>query len=110
MVKTASVSSESHTIFGGATSWRRLVRGRGASEGAVRVEDILINVDEDLAGPEVLSKFGARRHSLRLRFPPHQAGADTHTWTIDRGVQDTHLLHWRRGERYVAFPSIICMY
>ena len=44
----------------------------------VRVEDILIDINEDLVGLEVLSEFGMQRHSLRLRFPRHQAGADTH--------------------------------
>ena len=104
-VETANVSSKSHIVSNGATSWRRLVRGREASGGAVRVEDILIDVNEDLVEPGVLSEFGVRRHSLRLRFPPHQVGADTCIWTIDRGVQDTHLQHRRGGERYVVFPS-----
>lgn len=49
---------------------------RGAFGGAIELKDILINIDEDLAGPEVLQEFGARRRSLRLRFPPYQAGAD----------------------------------
>ena len=105
MVETANVSSKSHIVFSRATSWHRLVRGREASGGAVRVEDILIDINEDLVGPEVLLEFGMRRHSLRLRFPPHQAGVDTRIWTIDRGVQDTHLQHQCGGERYVAVPS-----
>lgn len=70
-VEIASVSSETHTIFSRATSRCRPVRVRGAFRGAIELKDILINIDEDLAGPEVLQEFGARRRSLRLRFPPY---------------------------------------
>jgi len=65
----------------------------GASRGEVRDNDILIDIDEVFAGPEVLADFGTQRHSLRPRFPSHQAGVNTHTRTIDKGIQDTHLQH-----------------
>ena len=49
-------------------------------------DDIFIDIDEVFARPKVLPKFGARRHSLRLRFPPHQMGVDARTRTIDRDI------------------------
>ena len=55
------------------------VRGSGASRGVVELEDILIDIDKDLARLEVLLEFGTWRHSLRLRFPLHQAGVDART-------------------------------
>ena len=75
----ASASSEFRTISSKTTSRHRSVRGRGASRGAVRDDDIFIDIDEAFAGPEVLLEFRAWRHSLRLRFLPHQARANTHT-------------------------------
>ena len=58
-VETANASSESCTTSSGTTSQHRPVKGRGASRGEVRDDDILIDIDEVFAGPEVLPKFGA---------------------------------------------------
>ena len=92
-VEIAGALSKSRTVSSRTTSQCRLVRGKGAFRGEVRDDDILIDIDEVFARPKVLSKFGAWRHSLRLRFPPHQAEVDACTQTIDRGIQDTHLQH-----------------
>ena len=58
MVETTNVSSKSHTISSVATSWRRPVRGKGASGGEVQAEDILIDVDDDFPGFKVSLEFG----------------------------------------------------
>ena len=57
-IETTSVSSKSHTISSVATSWRRPVRGKGASGGEVQAEDILIDVDDDFPGFKVSLEFG----------------------------------------------------
>ena len=54
----------------------------------MQVEDIIIDIDDDFPGPEVLLKFGTWRRSLRPRFPPYQARADVHTRI---GIPNTHL-------------------
>ena len=58
-VKTANVSFESYTISSGASSWRRLARGRGASGGEMRAEDLLIDIDADFSRDEVHVDLGA---------------------------------------------------
>ena len=78
-VEMAIASSKSCTTSSGTTSRHRPVKGRGASRGEVRDDDILIDIDEVFARLEVLLEFSAQRHSLRPRFPPHQAGANTRT-------------------------------
>ena len=65
----------------------------GAFGGEVWDDGILLDIDEVFAGPEVLLEFGARRRSLRPRFPPYQARADVRTRTINKGIQDTLLQH-----------------
>ena len=85
-VETARVSFESCIVSSGASSRCRLTKGRGAFRGEMRVEDILIDIDDDFLGPEVLPKFGTRRRSLRPRFPPHQAEANACTRVVDRGI------------------------
>ena len=87
----ASFSSESHIVSSGASSWRRSVKGRGASRRETQVEDLLIDIDVDVPRDEVLPEFGAWRCRLRPRFPPHQAWVDARTEVIDRGIRDTHL-------------------
>ena len=57
----------------------------------MQAEDILIDIDDDFPRPEVLPEFGARRRSLRPRFPPYQAKADARNRVIDGGIHDTHL-------------------
>ena len=92
-IETSSASSESHTISNRTNSRRKLVRGKGASGGAMQDDDILIDIDKVFARPKVLSEFNTQRRSLRPWFPPHQARADAPTRTIDRGIKDTHLQH-----------------
>lgn len=89
--KRASVSFESNIISNGASSWRRPATERGASRGVTRVEDLLIDIEADFSGDEVHPDLGARRHSLRPRFPPRQAGADACIGALDKGIKDTHL-------------------
>ena len=57
----------------------------------MRAEDIVIDIDADFSGDEFLQELSARRHSLRPRFPPHQARADTRTRAVDSGIRETHL-------------------
>ena len=57
----------------------------------MRVEDFLIDKDDEFPEPEVLLMFGTWRHSLRPRFTPYQARADAHTRVVHRGIQNTHL-------------------
>ena len=42
----------------------------------MQVEDLIIDIEADLSWGEVHLDLGARRSSLRLRFPPRQAGAN----------------------------------
>ena len=57
----------------------------------MRAEDLVIDIDADFSGDEFLPELSARRHSLRPRFPPHQARADTRTRAVDSGIRETHL-------------------
>ena len=70
-VETANVSSKSHTVSSRASSWHRPAKRRGASRGDMRAVDLLINIDANFFGDEVHANLGARRRSLRPRFPPH---------------------------------------
>ena len=74
-VETARVSFESCIVSSGASSRCRLTKGRGASRGEMRVEDILIDIDDDFPRGKVSLKFGSRRRSLRSSFLPHWAGS-----------------------------------
>lgn len=58
-VEMASALSKSHTVSNWKTSRHRLIRGRGASGGEVRDDDIVLDIDEVFAGPKVLLEFGA---------------------------------------------------
>ena len=92
----ASISSESHTISNGSSSRRKPVRGKGASEGEMRVEDLVIDIDADFSGDKVLLELGARRPSLKPRFPPHQAkakGPSFRTSAVGRGMLYFFLSH-----------------
>lgn len=90
-VETISVSFESYTVSSRASSWHRSAKGRRASRGETRVEDLLIDIDVDFFEDEVHVDLGTLRCSLRPRFPPLQAMADARTGTVDRGIKDTHL-------------------
>ena len=57
----------------------------------MRAEDLVIDIDDDFSGDVVLPELGARRHSLRPRFLPHQARVDARIGAIDRGIRDTYL-------------------
>ena len=81
-----------------------------------RAEDLLINIEVDFSEDEVHPDLGARRCSLRPRFPPHHAGANAHTGAVDRGIRDTHLQHGLKNHpsaqalkgkvRYISFLVI----
>ena len=58
-VEMVSALSKSHTVSSWTTSRHRPIRGRGASGGEVRDDDIVIDIDEVFAGPKVLLEFGA---------------------------------------------------
>ena len=73
-IETASISSESRTISSGASSWCKPAAKRWASGGVIRAEDLLINIEVDFSEDEVHPDLGARRRSLRPKFPPHQVG------------------------------------
>ena len=90
-IETASVSFESRTISNRASSRCRSTTGRWASGGEMRAKDLLIDIEADFFWEKVYPDLGARRRSLRLRFPPHQAEVDACTGAIDRGIKDTHL-------------------
>ena len=87
----ASVSSESHTISNGASSWRKPATGKGAFGRVTRAEDLLIDTEADFFRDVVHLDLGARKRSLRLRFLPRQAEVDACTGAIDRGIRETHL-------------------
>ena len=90
-VEMANVSFESHIVSSRASSRCRPARGRGASGGEMRAEDLIIDIKANFSGDEVHLDLGTRRCSLRPRFPPRQAGADAHTKAVDRGIRDIHL-------------------
>ena len=89
--ETASISSESRTISSGASSWCRPVAKRWASRGVTRTEDLLINIEVDFSEDEVHLDLGARRRSLRPRFPSYQARADARAGVVDGSIKDTHI-------------------
>ena len=90
-IEMANVSFESHIVSSKASSRCRPARGRGASGGEMRAEDLVIDIKADFSGDEVHLDLGARRCSLRPRFPPRQARADARTRAVDRGIRDIHL-------------------
>ena len=123
LVKMASVSSESRTISSEASSRHGPATGKRASRGVMRAKDLLIDIKADFFGDEVLPNLGTRRHKLRPRFPPRQAGAYAHTGDINGGIKDTHLQRrlkdhpsaqaWK-GEvccisSFVIYIFVICM-
>ena len=91
--ETASISSKSRTISSGASSWCKSAAKRWASRGVMRAEDLHINIEVNFSEDEVHPDLGARRRSLRPRFPPHPAEANAHTGAVDKGIRDTHLQH-----------------
>ena len=70
-VEMANVSFESHIVSGRSSSRCRPARGRGASGGEMRAEDLVIDIKVDFSRDEVHLDLGAWRCSLRPRFPPH---------------------------------------
>ena len=89
LVKMASVSSESRTISSEASSRHGPATRKMASRGVMRAKDLLIDIKADFFGDEVLPNLGTRRHKLRPRFLPRQAGANAHTGAINGGIKDT---------------------
>ena len=49
------------------------------------------DLDVDFSEDKVHMDLGARRRSLRPRFPPCQAEVDARTGAVDRGIIDTHI-------------------
>lgn len=48
---------------------------------------------DDLSEDEIHPNLGPRRHSLRPKFLPHQAGVDARTGVVDRNIGDICLQH-----------------
>ena len=67
-VEKASASSESRIVSSGTTSQHWPVKGKAASGGEVRDDDILTDIDEVFTGPKVLLEFGAQRRNLSRGF------------------------------------------